>query len=168
MLNVAGKSALSPTYRDKVLHFLVQWLNVCFWHKGAIHSPQSCTLLQVRPHPVQLVLSAGEQGVVWGVHSCRRAMNTITIIVVKWGAQFLRYVADQFAMTTIVLCKTWLQRHPFLPNPPGVCDLLPFDCTPLASYIWPHGPALLTQQCLLQCKDCSGWACTGCGQCWTV
>ena len=24
MLNVAGKSVLSPTYRDKVLHFLVQ------------------------------------------------------------------------------------------------------------------------------------------------
>ena len=35
-----------------------------------------------------------------------------------------------------------------------------------SSYIWPHGPVLLTQQSLPQCKDCSGWACTG--HAWTI
>ena len=35
-------------------------------------------------------------------------------------------------------------------------------------HIWPHGPALLSQQYLLWCKDCSGWACTGRGQWWAV
>ncbi len=111
VLKCCRQSVLSPTYRDKMLYFPVQWLNVCFWHKGAIDSPQSCTLLQVRPHPAQLVLSVGKQGVVWGVHSCGRAMNTITIIIVKNWAQFLRYFADEVSFTTIALCKIWLSLY---------------------------------------------------------
>ena len=31
-------------------------------------------------------------------------------------------------------------RRPFLPTPPGVCDLLPFDCTPLHLTTWTCPP----------------------------
>ena len=59
----------------------------------------------------------------------------------------------------------YMCRRPFLPTPPGVCDLLPFGCTPLHLTTWacpPHSTVPSAMQRLQWVSLHRAWTMLGC------